>query len=197
MFDLFYKYLILHKKVAVPGVGLFSLNRQPAQLNFSDKEFVAPHYEVKLLQGGQVPEQNFYSFVAKENKVDDDEARRLVEEFASDIKQQFKTYKEINWQGIGLITENVFGEYNLEAENVLKTYFPDVYAERIESPAPAATTYEEPEPVVVEEPVTVEEEEEDETTVKKQDWWIDAIILAILAIAAIGYYYLKNGTLIH
>ena len=197
MFDLFYKYLILNRKASVPGIGTFTLTRQAAQLNFAEKAFVAPFCQVRFTQGDNNADENFYSFISSEQKVERDEAKRLVDEFAVDVKQLLKVNKEISWEGIGIISQNTLGELQLEQQQVLQQYFPHVPADRIERENNNDTVFEKSEVITIDEPIVEPEEVVEEQEKKKQDWWIDAIILALLAIAAIGYYFLQNGTLLH
>lgn len=195
MDKLFYKYIILHKRGGIPGIGTFSLERQPAQLEFTTKSFTAPQYKIKFLQENAVADKHLYSFLAEESKIDSLEAIKLFSEFSYNLKEEVHAHKKVVLQGFGELTENAFGEYELVNSIGTEKYFPAIAAERIardEVESPQTT-----EPLLEAQP---EERAEivANTTVtgrKKDDWWIYALIIAILAIAAIVYYYMQYGTL--
>jgi hypothetical protein len=48
MYEELYRYFIQHKKLAVPGVGTFLLERKPAASDFVNKQIDPPNYSVTL-----------------------------------------------------------------------------------------------------------------------------------------------------
>lgn len=194
MFDLFYQYLVLHKKVTVPGLGTFMIVRKTAQLSFEHKTLTSPGWEVIFAKGDLPADKDFYTYISQQQNTDDTGSVKNVSDFIFFIKREMSVYKKLDWPKIGTLTENVQGEFLLKSANQLFSYFPDVLAERIVRENGDKSVFDDNQPKSLT-GVSKGSEETFPDVVKKQEWWIDAIILALLAIAAIGYYYLQNGTL--
>ena len=92
------------------------------------------------------------------------------------------------------MTDNGNGEILLKNNNHLFEYFPDVHAEMIVRENGEKSVFDTYPTGSGADLAKVNDNTGHETN-GKQEWLIDAIILALLAIAAIGYYFMQNGTL--
>ena len=193
MFDIFYQHLILHNKVAVPGFGTFTVVRQPAQHHFNKMSFAAPVWEVIFKKEDVTLDNAIYNYVSRQQQIDQEEATKRLNNFMFEIKRELSVYKTLTWPRIGLLTETASGEYELKTDNHLHIYFPDTPARRVVRENGDKSLFVENASSPTESLSTTQIA--DEIVVPKNDWWIDAIILTILAVAAIGYYFLKNGTI--
>jgi hypothetical protein len=226
MEDLLYKYIIFNKKASIPGVGVLTLKRKPAQQKYLEKMFVAPAFSVAFTHMNETADRKLYSFIAKERNIDEVEAVTLLNDYAFSLKSKLREDKKVVLPGLGILTENNFKEYQLQGVSSLNKYLPDVIANRLQregaeqpvikeikdgfepkgpSSQPSGNKdVVEASPVLANEiadlpvedfkqPIEETELTEEAAVQKKDDWWIFAIILAILAIAAICYYYMENG----
>lgn len=195
MFEAFYQYLFIYKKLAFPGLGIFFIKRIPAQLNFSTKSFTAPEWAITFKKGEVATDRNFYSTLSSMLDISEKEAHQKVNDFSTDLKREFTFYKKITLPNIGCLIENGQGEYLLKTDDKINKYFLDIKAERVLRENGDKSIIEDA--VLLSHSETLKNAATDlENNTSKSEWWIDAIILAILATAAIAYYYYQNGTLL-
>ncbi len=194
MFEAFYHYLFINKKVAFPGFGTFFIDRIPAQLNFASKSFTAPIWQISFKKGEVTTDRNFYFNLSSMLGISENEAHEKVNEFSLDLKREFAVYKKITLPKIGSLIENSKGDYQLLTDYKFHNYFVDIKAERVLRENGEKSFFEES---VLNSNTETNKQTETilENSSGKAEWWIDAIILAILAIAAIAFYYFQHGTL--
>lgn len=190
MLELFHKYLIIHKKAIIPGLGIFSIERQPARLDFANKIFVAPSSQIVFKNEPAVADTNFYSFVSHEQNIEEETAIKNVDEFTLSLKHYISANTSVQLPGVGLLTKNEVGELEFAPLNTLQNYFPNVTAEKVIRPDAQHDI------LVGDTSRTNTEMQEMLTSSKKVKdyWWVFAIILAFIGIAALVYYYLQNGS---
>jgi hypothetical protein len=194
MLQTLYKYLILHKKAVLPGVGIFYIHRKPASLDFSNKAFVSPVNEIAFEYDEVAEDKNFYSFLAKEHSVEKHEALNLFGTLSRKVKESLQTQHAVQLPRFGLLTKDVAGKLHFKPFDPVSSFYPNVPVER----AGREAIKKEPAIEVEEKESQVAEAEMDELrshSTRKEYWWIFAIVLAAAAIAAIIYYYNENGSL--
>jgi hypothetical protein len=179
MLDVLYKYLVLTDHAGIPGIGSFNIKRSSAQ--FKGSSFYPPVTEVTFQPGTALTDKNFYHFVAEEKGISEVDAVRKFQDFAYQLRKDIQSHAVIHLGGIGVLKKNSVGELNFETE-FPGNYFPTITPEAI-VPGAAAVVSEEPETTGLEE----------ETIVKKDRWWIWATVLALLALAAIGFFYMQEN----
>ena len=191
MFDFIHKYLILNKKASVPTLGVFTINRIPAQLSFEDKKISPPVFQINFTAGSPAADKYFYKFVEDEQQIEEIEAITKLNNFSHTVRQELNKNKEVFFPGIGQLIIGRDGQLRLQNLHQSNDYYPAVSAATAQRNviAPEAVVTEE---IVVDEPTELVEEV---STSKKDYWWIFALILAIVAIGAIAYYYYLNGSL--
>ncbi len=193
MFPLMYKYLMLHEKVCIPGVGIFYKERQPAKLDFSNKLFQPPVHTIYFKEEPVQADKRFYTFASKEQGIDEVEAIRRFHDFAFRFKDSIHHNEETTLPGLGTLKRSEKGKLVFESEAIVAKYFPATPAERI------VRKQAEHNLLVGDRSTTntaMQEMLVDEVTVtKKTRWLIAAVILAVVAIAAIVVYYVQHGGL--
>lgn len=195
MFQLLYKYLILNKKVSVPGVGVFFIQRQPAKLDFANKVFVAPALQIGFKPQPSLTDNRIYTFISREQKIDESEAASRYINFADKLKENLTEHKTAELPGIGVLWQNAEGGLFFKASSQINNYFPPAAAERVlrentEHPVlvgESKRTNKQMKEMLIDEP--------EPSSQAKDHWWIFAIALGIIGIATIVYYYLHNGNL--
>ena len=195
MFKLFYKYLFLNKKASVPGVGVFSIERKPAKLDFSNKVFVAPSLEIKFKPDAPGADYSMDAFISREQKVDQTEAANRLNNFGNAIQEDLRQHERAELPGVGVLLQNAEGSMYFKPTLRVNDYFPPVPAERV------LRENSEHHILVGDSTRTnthmkqVFADDLPEPSHAKDYWWIFAIALGIIGIATIVFYYLNNGNL--
>jgi hypothetical protein len=195
MFQLLYKYLILHNVVSVPGVGVFYIKRNAARLDFANKIFLAPTLQINFKSDSSGADNKIYTFISKEQKIDEAEAEGRYNYFSSKLKETLVETNSVELPGIGVLSKNVDGQLFFKASVEVNDYFPPVTAERV------IREHSEHQILVGDLNRTNKQMKEvlvddvRESSRSKDYWWIFAIALGIIGIATIVYYYLHNGSL--
>src|SRR3954466_3032875 len=110
MLQLLYKYLILCKRVSVPGIGVFYIDRHAGSLDFANKELASPTLKIAFSHVFATTEKSFYRFVASQRRVEEDEASKYVSEFTSTLEQSLAINRRLHLPGIGLLTQTEAGD---------------------------------------------------------------------------------------
>lgn len=191
MFQLLYKFLILNKKVSVPGIGVFYIDRKPAYLDFSNKVFIAPSGQIAFTEGSATTVEKFYSFLSKEQQIEASEAVQHFNDFAQSLTYNLHTNGRVELPGFGWLSKDGTGVLKFQPAKELSSFYTNVAAERtirdvsnVSIPV-AGKIKNKSIPAVV---------NHETTSYKKDYWWVFAILLAGAAIAAIIYYYNQNGS---
>jgi nucleoid DNA-binding protein len=185
MYDSLYKYLILYKKLNIPGIGSFAIEQIPARLDFLNKQLHSPLPVIRFNLGNAVADKHFYDFLAKEKGLQEWEAIRQFNDLTFEIKNTVNSKGMVELPGIGTLKKEFTDTYSFQPAGSLQPYFPDVAAERIIRKNATHS-------------VKVGDAEKSSTEMqellapekpKKSQWVKYAIILAVLGAAAIAYYY--------
>lgn len=108
MFELLTRYLFEHKKLPVPHVGIFELEKREAGTNLSAETIVAPAWQVKFIADSDtvnVVPAGLYNWLAVNKGVTRDEAGRLFESFANSLKERLAHGETVLWEGLGTLQE--------------------------------------------------------------------------------------------
>jgi len=194
MFQLFCKYLILHKKASVPGLGVFFIERTPAKLDFANKIFLAPEVQINFKAQASADDYRLYTFISREQKIDATEAAVRYNAFVNKLRKNLAENSSLELPGIGVLSQNAEGKIFFKA-TVLLDYLPPAAAERV------IRENSEHHVLVGDSTRTKTQMKEvladnlQEPSYAKDYWWMFAIALGIIGIATIVYYYLNNGRL--
>lgn len=194
MFQLFCKYLILHKKASVPGLGVFFIERTPAKLDFANKIFLAPEVQINFKAQAAADDHRLYTFISREQKIDATEAAVRYNAFVNKLRKNLAENSSLELPGIGVLSQNAEGKIFFKA-TVLRDYLPPASAERV------IRENSEHHVLVGDNTRTKTQMKEvladnlQEPSYAKDYWWMFAIALGIIGIATIVYYYLNNGRL--
>ena len=195
MFQLFYRYLILYRRANVPGLGVFFIERTPAKLDVANNVFIAPNSQINFRAQTPVADNRMYTFISRQEKIDESEAVVRYNNFADAIKKMLKEHKRIELPGLGVLVQNDEGNLYFKTTSELNDYFPPAPANRVlrENTEPSIVlgeinrTSRQTKEMLVEEPK--------ELFPVREYWWKFAIALGIIGIAGILFYYFSNGNL--
>ena len=172
MYPELYQYLLLHKQLPVPGIGTFLLERQPAKVDFPNKQVIAPAYSFTLQPVAGNPSHQFFNWLAGMLGVVTNDAVIRFNDFAFGMKKQVDAGDTIDWKGVGVINKGLGGEIK----------FNPALSFVAEKPVPAIKVLREK----AEHTVRVGEEEKtsvemeamlSHTEEKKSYWWAYALLV--------------------
>ena len=90
MYDTLRKFLSLHHRLALPGIGYFKVNDVPAQINFTERCINAPSTKIIFTNEHPLAEKPFYDFLIDELNVDEVEAIRQFSDFTSALRNKLQ-----------------------------------------------------------------------------------------------------------
>ena len=197
MYSTLYKYLALHKKLNIPGIGNFVITESPATLQFTDKQLHAPATQVQFTQVVHPTNNHFYSFLSKEWKVEKVIAIRMYKDGVEELLDNLKASGMCELPGIGILQKTADGSVNFTPAATSLSLFSNLPAERVlRRNAQHTVLVGEREHIKINTSSfeTVAEDVTDEKKPAKDNWLIYALVLAVLAILMIAYYYIAYKT---
>ncbi|MCZ2223089.1 MAG: hypothetical protein LC122_05605 [Chitinophagales bacterium] len=196
MYSFIYKYFLLHKKLSIPGIGLFSIVEYPAKFNDEGNSLLAPEQRIIYSKETALADKNFYTFLAKELHTDPVEAIKNFQDFAYQLKENIAKTEGAILAGIGTIRKQPSGDYSFEAENNIQNYLPTIPFQIKNSSTIQKENSVAKQPITTKENfeniefLTPEEIAAEEAANQKDYWWILALALGLIGIAAILYKFL-------
>lgn len=184
-----YEFLILHKKLSLPGIGTIGLYRNSSQLDFTNKQFTSPSYSFKIESKNDKPSKKLYDWLCSSLGIAEWDAIKAVNDFSFGIKEKITQEGEMSWEKIGVFRRNDNGDITLESAEISLQSEQPVFAEKVIREKSEHTV------LVGEQERTVVEMEEyfAQEVPKKNYGWIIALILTVLAIMFIGWYFSEKG----
>ena len=186
------KYFVLHHHLALPGIGNFSLQTSPAQIDFVNRQINPSATAIAFSNDHVVPGKEFYNFLSEELDIDEPHAERQFEDFAASLKAEVNEHKKIHLRGIGYLTRQSSHFLSFQPEEIANDYFPVLTAERvIRKNATHVVKVGEQEKTSTEMQTALQEDRMVHTKAKapRERWWVPAAILAFIGIVALIFYY--------
>ncbi|TDH29212.1 hypothetical protein EXU57_03860 [Segetibacter sp. 3557_3] len=186
MVELLYKYFILHKSLAIPGIGFFTMNQQPAQLDFVHKVVLPPVPQINFLPGCEQVDESIVDFVADETRSSREKSSQIISRFFDTLRNNLYSNKQVQLPFFGLLEVGADGPTFQPAASMV-SYFAPAHAERI-------VREDAEHHILVGDAVRTNTQmqqhfHEGSRRNTTDRWWIYALIIAIVAIAAIAFYY--------
>ena len=188
MQDSLYEFLLLNKKIGLPGIGTISLCQTPAQHDFSNKQFIAPVSLFTIDPRNDKPSKKLFDWLSSSLSITEWEAIKSVNDFSFDLKKKLSEFGEVSWGKVGVLRRDT-GDLKLDPQNILLQSEPPVIAEKVIRVKAEHTVL-----VGEKEKTSVEMEEYFAgSPVKKNYTWLIAVILTVLAVMFIGWYFSEKG----
>ena len=189
MYTELYQYLLQHKKLPVPGIGTFLLERESAKFDFVNRKIHPPAYPIELDPGSHLPGQRFFGWLANALGISNREAIFRFNDFAFDMKKQISDAGIINWGGIGTLSRGLTGDVKFTSSVMGSIFEKPVVAEKIiRERVEHMVRVGEDEKTSGEMTAMLSEKEE-----TKSYWWSFALAIGLLAIMFIGWYFSEHG----
>jgi hypothetical protein len=189
MQDSLYEFLLLNKKLSLPGIGTISLCQTAAQHDFPNKQFIAPASFFTIDPGNDKPSKKLFDWLSSSLNITEWEAIKFVNDFSFDLKKKLSEFGEVSWGKVGVLRRDNNGDLKLDPQNISLQSEPPLAAEKVIR-------------VKAEHIVLVGEKEKTsvemeqyfaETPAKKNYAWLIAVILTVLAVMFIGWYFSEKG----
>lgn len=191
MIPLLNKYFSLNHKLYIPGIGSFIADQKPTILDFANKSIAKPDFSI-IYKFENLPIDNlFLNFLCKQLNTDEGKANIAFNEFSNHIKSVLSNTGNFTINGMGKLTQSLTGDYSFEQEKIMTQFFPELIAERVIRKNTEHTVMvgeKEKSSVEMLQHFDLNTSEEVHENVKER-WWIQALILAVIGVAAIIFYY--------
>jgi len=189
MQDNLYEFLLLYKKISLPGIGTISLCHTPAQHDFPNKQFIAPASFFTIDPKNDKTSKKLFDWISSSLNMTEWEAIKSVNDFSFDLKQKLSEFGEVSWGKVGVLRRDNNGDLKLDPQNISLQSEPPITAEKVIRVKAEHTVL-----VGEKEKTSVEMEEYfAESPAKKNYTWLIAVILTVLAIMFIGWYFSEKG----
>ena len=189
MQDTLYEFLLLNKKLSLPGIGTITLCQNSAGHDIPNKQFTAPSFYFTIESRNDKPSKKLFDWLSSSLNITEWEATKSVNDFSFDLKKKLSEFGEVNWEKIGVLRRNDIGDLKLEPQNVSLQSDPPVAAEKVIRVKAEHTIL-----VGEKEKTSVEMEEYLAATPAKKNYtWLIAVILTVLAVMFIGWYFSEKG----
>jgi hypothetical protein len=189
MYSDLYEYLILNKRLSVPGIGTILLERKPATTDLTHRQINPPAYTISLHHTNETPGKKFFYWLAGKLNIHYHEAIVRFNGFAYDLKNQVSAGDKISWDNVGTLSKGMSGE--IRFESALNEYYFDrpVSAARIiREKAVHNIRVGEDEKTSAEMTEWLHPEEK-----RSPYWWAPALIAAIILLILMGLYFSQQG----
>jgi len=190
MYQLLYKYLILNKKVGIPGVGNFSIEEVPASMDFVSKQIAPPKEVINFTSEEVHADRSFYNFLQKELNLTEVDAIKATSNFAHKVKEGIAN-GGVTMPGIGTLKTGYNGDHYFVSETKYNNYLPDIRLQSSLSTSIKATdVYDTGETRIITQDAETHDMEKIALKEKEDYWWVYAIVLALMGLGALLYYYI-------
>lgn len=189
MYGELYQYLVLHKRLSLPGIGTFQVERKPADIDFANKMINPPSYSIALHHGVTGTSRKLFDWLSTAFNIPEREAISRFNEFAFDMKEQVMSGRKLEWSGVGILSKGLAGEIRFEPSSGDWT---------LGTPVPAVKVIREK----AEHTIRVGESEKTSTEMiellnpaasRRSYAWVVALVLLILAFIFIAWYFSEKG----
>lgn len=195
-----YKFLVLHKKLSIPKLGNFTIEKEAARYDIPSGLLFAPKPVIQFVETTEpVPDRILYDFLIAEMEVDEDTAVKAFHEFSDNFRQSVNEQRLGLLPGVGRITKGSDGGLYFTQESSLLELLPPIQLEqdmRVPADAPrnparkAVAVQSQQRNGATEADIVHITEEEEAVIVKPDRWWIPALVLFSVGLAALLFYYL-------
>jgi hypothetical protein len=184
-----YEFLITHKKLSLPGIGVITLQQRSAQLDFSNKQLIPPSHYFMFENGSDIPSKKLFDWLSSSFGISEFQAVKSVNDFAFDLKNKITDAGEMKWEHVGVFRRDIAGNIKLvPAEIALQTDQPVIAEKVIRDKAEHTVLVGEQEKTSAE----MEEYFADHSQGRNYLWWI-AIAITVLSLIFAGWYLVNKG----
>jgi hypothetical protein len=131
MYESLYKFLIRHKKIDLPGIGIIALQIQSAESAFVNRSFSPPGYFFAFEKGKKPPSKKLFSWLALNFNISEREAVIRFNDFVFDLKNHLEAGSKIIWNGVGVLQKAGNGEIRFEGVKKELPFLEELNAKKV------------------------------------------------------------------
>jgi len=163
-----YKYLVLHRKLSIPQLGMLALDNEPARYDEASGQLFPPKPIIVFEENiASVPDRSFFEFLTEEMGTDDETATKSFNEFSDRLCKDIREQHAAVLKEVGRFEKGEEGVVLFTQETTVLDLLPTIQVNKEAFEVAVETT-----------------------TAKPDDyWWYYAIILLIIGVGALIYYY--------
>ena len=189
MQDTLYEFLVINKRVSLPGIGTISLRQNPSQVDFTNKQVISPSFYFVLDHENDKPSKKIFEWLSASNGVSEWDAIKFVNDFSFSLRNKIAEAGEVNWENVGVLKRDKTGKISLNTRTIALETEQPVFAEKV-----IREKFEHTVLVGEKEKSSVEMAEYfAEGAPKKNYALIIGIALTVLAVMFIGWYFSEKG----
>ena len=98
MQDTLYEFLLLNKKLSLPGIGTISLCQNSATLDFTNKQVTAPSFYFTIESRNDKPSKKLFDWLSSSLGITEWDAIKSVNDFSLALKKKLSENGEVNWE---------------------------------------------------------------------------------------------------
>lgn len=189
MYQCLYEYLVLNKQLNVPGIGTFSLEKRPAQTDFTQRIISPAAYSITMQPGTETPSKKFFNWLSDKLAIAYPEAVVRYNSFVYDVRDYILAGNKVVWNEVGTLSKGIAGDIRFE---------PAWQELQLDRPVSAVRVIREKAVHTVR--VGEEEKTSEEMTEllypaegKKNYWWAPALIVTIILAIVLAIYFSQQG----
>jgi hypothetical protein len=190
MYQYLFKYLVLHKRLAIPKLGVFTMEQLSAEIDSTNHLMYPPSQIIRFKHDEVAADRHFYDFLVHETEQDLADVIKELHAFSQQVLQEAQTITGAILQGIGTLKNDNNGLFLFIPERPLDYLFKHVSIDKSISLAVFTNKHSDMETssVLKGDDLTdfLGQTNESETS---DNWWVYAIALLILGIGALLFYY--------
>ena len=189
MQDTLYEFLLLNKKLSLPGIGTISLRQDSAQHDLPNKQFTAPSFYFTIESRNDKPSKKLFDWLSSSFGITEWDAIRSINDFSLDLKKKLSENGEVAWANVGMIRRDNNGDLKIDQQSIVLQSEQPITAEKVIRLKAEHTV------LVGEKQKTSVEMEQyfSGSPARKNYSWLIAVILTALAMIFIGWYFSEKG----
>jgi hypothetical protein len=189
MQDTLYEFLVLNKKLSLPGLGTIGLRQNSSQLDFTNRQFDPPSFYFIIESKDDKPSKKLFEWLSSSYGISEWDAVKFINDFSFSIRNKLSEEGEMNWENVGVFRRDETGNLKLESPAMSLPNLHPAHAEKV-----IREKFEHTVLVGEREKSSVEMEEYFAGEAPRKNYaWIIAVVLTILAAMFIGWYFSEKG----
>lgn len=130
MYTLLHQYLITHKQLDLPGIGLLQVIDIPARYTIAEKQLYAPHPTIRCKPERMQVNPELYTWLSKQLSVSEIAAKQQFDTFMDSLLNELTEHKQIIWKGVGLFIKDDLNNIHFTRQNAIENYLPSITIEK-------------------------------------------------------------------
>ena len=109
MYSQLREYLYVNRQLAMPGIGMLLLDRQPGQFDYANRQILPPEYQWEFKEVTVQPARRFYQWLAVGEGCSERDVIVKYNDFIFDMRSRLLNGDVLDWQGVGRFRKGLGG----------------------------------------------------------------------------------------